>query len=96
MPGQDEQRPCREPAADAIEEPPRVDRELLRLRAGQQGAVAQRVQEPPFTDPPLLVDEDAVHDRDLSRRTPERLQRDQEPGAQRLSERHQVLVLVLR
>ena len=34
-------------------------------RAGQEHAVVERVQEPRLADPALLLDQDAVHDRDL-------------------------------
>ena len=51
---QHEQRAGHQPAAQAVEQPTDVDRELLRLRAGQQHAVVQRVQEPALPDPAAL------------------------------------------
>jgi hypothetical protein len=43
-----------------------------------------------LADPPLLLDQRALHDRDLPGRPTEGLQRDREPGARRLAERHQI------
>ena len=54
-----------------MHEPADIGGELLRLGAGQQHAVVQRVQEPVLADPALLLDEDAVHDRDLAGRSAE-------------------------
>lgn len=88
--GQDEEDPGDEPTEGAVEQPPRVDRELLGLRAGQQHAVVQGVQEPALPDPTLLVDQLVLHDRDLSRRATERLHRDREPRPRRLPERDDV------
>ena len=50
------------------------------------------MQEPTLSDPPLLVDQRALHDGDLARRTSEGLQGDGEPGARRLPERERVRV----
>ena len=83
--GQHEQDARDETAAPTVEQPAGVDRELLRLGPGQEHAVAQRVQEPPLADPAPLVDQRALHDRDLARRAAEGLQRDQEPRPGSLS-----------
>ena len=56
-PGSTNSTPAIEPADAAVEQPARVDGELLGLRTGQQHAVAQRVQEPALADPAPLVDE---------------------------------------
>jgi hypothetical protein len=52
--------------------------------------VVERVEEPLLADPAPLVDERALHHGDLPGRSTERLQRDGEPGAGGLAERHQV------
>jgi hypothetical protein len=41
---------------------------LLRLGPGQQRAVVERVKVTLLVDPALLLDKDAVHQRDLARR----------------------------
>ena len=64
--GQDEQHAGDEAAERAVHEPADIGGELLRLGAGQEHAVVQRMQEPVLADPALLLDEDAVHDRDLA------------------------------
>ena len=89
-PRQHEQHPGDHAAPRAVQQPSDVDRELLRLRPRQQHAEVERVQEPRLADPPLLVDEDAVHDRDLPGRPAERQRRDPEPDPHRLGERDAV------
>ena len=88
--GEDEQDARGQAAAGAVQQPAGVDGQLLRLRAGQQHAVVQRVQKPLLTDPALLVHQGLLHDRDLAGRAAEGLQRDEKPGAHGLAERHQV------
>ncbi len=88
--GQDEQGARGQAAADAVEQPADVDRELLRLGTGQQHAVVQRVQEPALTDPAAPVDQLALHHGDLAGRAAEGLPGDREPRAQRRAERDQV------
>ena len=63
--GQHEHHAGDEAAAHLVQEPPDVDRELLRLGTGQQHAVVQRVQEPAVRDPAPALDDLVVHDRDL-------------------------------
>ena len=70
-PGHDEQAPSGDRARPAVHQPADIGRKLLRLRPRQQHAVAERMQEPGLPDPFLLVDDDAVHDRDLACRTAE-------------------------
>ena len=77
--GHDEQAAGDEAARGAVHQPADVGGELLRLGARQQHAVVERVQEPRLGDPALLLDEDAVHDRDLPRRAAEAQQRDARP-----------------
>ena len=69
--GQDEQHAGDDAAERAVHEPADVGGELLRLGARQEHAVVQRVQEAVLADPALLLDEDAVHDRDLAGRAAE-------------------------
>jgi hypothetical protein len=89
-PGQDEQGAGDQAATDAVEQPADVDGQLLGFRAREQHAVVERVQEPALPDPAVLLDQRALHDRDLPGRATERLQRDREPGAHRLAERDHV------
>ena len=77
--GQDEEDAGDEPAAGAVQQPADVGRELLRLRPGQQHAEVERMQEAPVAEPAPLLDEDAVHDRDLPGRAAEGQERDPEP-----------------
>ena len=89
-PGQHEQRAGDEPARGPVQQPADVDRELLRLGAGQQHAVVERVQEAALADPALLLDEDAVHHRDLAGRPAEAQRGDARPDPHRLGERDAV------
>ena len=73
-------------ALGPVQQPADVDGELLRLRARQQHAVVERVQEPRLADPALLLDQDAVHHRDLPGGAAERESRDPRPGPHRLGE----------
>ena len=60
-----------EPATHAVQEPADVDRELLRLRPGEEHAEVQRVEEPLLTDPSPPLHELGVHEGDLARRPAE-------------------------
>ena len=80
-PGQDEQQARRQSALQPVHQPADVDRQLLGLGAGQQHAVVERVQKTPLADPAFLVDQDAVHDRDLPGGPAETQRRDPGPGA---------------
>ena len=73
---QDEQQAGGEPALDAVQPPAGIGRELHRLGAGQQHAEAERGQETALVEPALLIDEHAMHERDLRRRAAERQQPD--------------------
>ena len=79
--GQDEQAAGHEAAARAVHQPADIDGELLGLGSGQQHAVVQRMQEPALGDPPLLLDDDAVHHRDLPGRAAEAQGGDARPDA---------------
>ena len=50
-----------------MHEPADINGELLRLGTGQKHAVIEGVQKPALPDPAFLVDDDPVHDCDLSR-----------------------------
>ena len=63
--GQHEQRAGDEAAARAVEQPADIGGELLRLRAGQQHAEIEGVQEARLGDPLPLLDQHPVHERDL-------------------------------
>jgi len=77
--GQHEQGARDQAALGLVKQPADVDGELLRLRAWQQHAVVQRMQEPVLADPALFLDENAVHDCDLSGRAAERKRRHARP-----------------
>ena len=62
--------------------------ELLRLGAGQQHAVVQRMQETPLADPAAALDQFGVHDGNLPGRPAEADEAQLEPEAQCLAERH--------
>ena len=87
---QHEQRAGQQPALGLVHQPADVGRELLGLGAGQQRAVVQRLQETLVADPLLLLDDDAVHDRDLAGRAAERQGGDTRPHLHGLAERHAV------
>ena len=94
--GQHKERAGDDAAADAMQEPADIDRELMRLGARQQHAVVQRVQESLFADPALLLDQDAMHHRDLPGRPAEAKRSDPRPGPRRLGERNRVTRRPLR
>ena len=75
-PGSDEQQPGRQPASDAVQPPARIGRELHRLGPRQQHAEAECGKKTALVQPPLLIDENAMHQRDLCRRSAERKQAD--------------------
>ena len=87
-PGSTNKRPGNEAAMRAMQQPADVHRELLRFRSRQQHAVVQRMQEPIFADPALLVDQNAVHHRDLPGRPAEAEGGDLRPDADRLAKRN--------
>ena len=81
-----EQDTGEQPAGRPVHQPADIDGELLRLRPRQQHAVVERMQEPGFRDPAAFLDQDAMHHRDLPRRSAEAQQRDPRPYADRLAE----------
>ena len=88
--GQHEQRAGDEAALGLVQQPADVDRELLRLGPRQQHAEVERVQEAPLAEPALLLDQDAVHHRDLAGRAAEAQRGDPQPDPHRLGERDAV------
>src|ERR1051325_2667101 len=70
-----------------MQQPADIDGKLRRLRAGQEHAVVERVQETLFADPTPALDDFALHEGDLSRRAAERDKSQLDPEAQRLRER---------
>ncbi len=84
--GQHEQGAGQQPAPGLVHQPADIGRELLRLGARQQRAVVQRLQEALLADPFLLLDDDAMHDGDLSGRAAEGQCRDARPDAHRFAE----------
>ena len=83
----DEAEAGNQPAAHAVQPPAEVDRELQRLGAGQQHAEIESVGESSLVDPAALIDELAVHDGDLARRSAERDEAEAQPEARRVAER---------
>ena len=63
-----------------------IDRELMRFGDGQQHAIAEGMQEPVLADPLLFVDDDPVHDRDLSRGPAKAQRGDTKPDPERFAE----------
>ncbi len=86
--GQHEQRAGDDAAPGAVHQPADVGGQLLRLGAGQQHAVVQRVQEALLADPAAALDQFAVHDGDLPGRAAEADEPQLQPEAQRLAEAH--------
>src|SRR5262249_20748597 len=83
---QDEEDAGDDPARHAMEQPPDVDRELRRLRPGEQHAVVERVKEPLLANPAPPLDQLAMHDGDLTGRAAERDEAELEPEAERPGE----------
>ena len=84
---QHEQQPGHEPAADTMQQPAGIGRQLHGLGPGQQHAVVERMQEPRLVEPALFVDEYLVHQRDLASRAAEGKQADPGEDAGRFGER---------
>src|SRR5262249_27547679 len=70
------------PYTTLFRSPAHVRGELLRLGAREQHAETERVEIAALLDPFLLVDEDAVHQRDLARRPAEAEAADLEPDTE--------------
>ena len=61
---------------------------MLRLGAGKQHAIVQCVQVSRLADPSFLVDEDAMHHRDLTGWAAETQQTDLQPDTDGIAERN--------
>ena len=88
---QDEQCAGDQAAPGPVHQPADVDSELLRLGAGQQRAVVERLQEALLADPFLFLDDDAMHHRDLAGRPAEREGGDARPYLHRFGEGNAVV-----
>ena len=86
--GQHEQPARHDAARGAVHQPADVGGQLLRLGPGQQHAVVERVQEAPLGNPALLLDQLAVHDRDLAGGPAEADEAQPEPEPEGLAQRH--------
>ena len=84
--GQDEEAARHQPARSSVHQPADIGRKLLRLGARQQHAVVQCMQETALGDPVLLLDQDAMHHRDLARGPAKAQAGDPEPDAKRFVE----------
>ena len=82
---QDEEAAGHDAAGGPVQQPADIGGELLRLRARQQHAVVQRMQKTAFRNPVLLLDQDAVHHRDLPRGAAEAQQRHPQPDPESLA-----------
>ena len=85
-PGSTKSMPAASAAPHAVHQPADIGGKLLRLGAGQEHAVVQRMQEPRLVDPAFLLDQHAVHQRDLAGGAAEIDEPDLEPDRQRLAE----------
>ena len=89
-PGRTKSVPATSPPYRLMQQPADVDGELLRLGPGQQHAVVEGMQEPVLADPALLLDQDAVHHRDLAGGAAKGERGDPGPDAHRVAERNPV------
>ncbi len=69
--GEHKQRAGDDAAFDAMEQPADIGCKLLRLGPGQQHAVIERMEITRLIDPLFLIDENAMHHRNLRRRPAE-------------------------
>ena len=76
---QHEQSACNQSAPGLVQKPADIGSELLCLGPGQQHAIVEGVQKALLPEPALLVDQDAVHHRDLPCRAAEAERRDPRP-----------------
>ena len=83
---QHEEKSGGKPAERAVQPPADIGRKLHGLWPRQQHAEVQAMQEAVLGDPPPLVDENAVHQRDLPRRSAEGQHPDLRPDGEGLSQ----------
>jgi hypothetical protein len=88
--GDDEEAAGHDPAERPMHEPADISRELLRFGTRQQHAVVEGMQKARLGNPAFLIDQDAMHHRDLAGRTTEAEQCDAQPDAERLAQRDSV------
>ena len=69
--GNDKHQTRKQTTACAMPEPAQISGELLRFGAGQKGAVIQSMEEALFLNPFALINQQAMHHRDLASRTSE-------------------------
>src|SRR5262249_20342780 len=91
--GDDEEAAGHDSAERAMHQPADIGRKLLRLGAGQQHAIVERMQKARFGNPLFLVDDDTMHHCDLTGGPSEAEQRNAKPDMERLTERDAVLRL---
>src|SRR5882757_2963281 len=91
--GHDEEHTGHDAAGGPVQQPADIGGKLLRFGSRQQHAVVERMQEAPLRDPVLLLDEDAVHHRDLAGGPAETEHRDAEPYDERFAEGDAVRVI---
>ena len=84
--GKHEERSGSDAAPHPVHQPADIGGKLLRLGPWQEHAVVQRMEEPLLVDPAFLLDEHAVHQRDLAGGAAEIDEPDLEPDQQRLAE----------
>ena len=85
--GQHKQHPRHHTAPGAVHQPTNVSGQLLRLGAGQQHAVVQRVQKAFFRNPAFLLHQLAVHDGNLPGRTTKADETQLQPKFKRVKKR---------
>jgi hypothetical protein len=89
--GQYEQQPGDRTPGRAMQQPPDVSRELLRLRPRQQHAIVQRMQETALRNPASSLHQFLVHDGNPPGRTTEADQTQFQPEARRQQQAHRGL-----
>ena len=84
--GQNEEQAGDKPTGRAVQPPADIGGKLHGLRSRQHHAKIESVQKALLSDPAPFVDEDTMHERDLSGRTPERQDPDLGPDGERFLE----------
>jgi hypothetical protein len=87
---QDKQSSGHDAAERAMHQPADIGGELLGFGTGEQHAVVQRMQEPLLRYPAFLLDQDAVHHRNLPCRAAEAQRRNPHPRPEGFIQRHAV------
>ena len=79
--------PAASPPSGSVQQPTGIGRKLLRFRTRKQHGVIQCMQKPGFADPAFFVDENPVHQRNLTGRAAKAEQADFQPDAKRILKR---------